>query len=268
MIAVGICGLLVVPAATGLLQPLWLAQHEALTFHLLIPSTSSRAPSLSCGRHRPGRLYCGRPGGVRSRSHQAPFDGGERVGELPELRATVRLRRRLGRNESWSPPAERRRTATAARPTGPLRSGSRRGATTLHARCGEAILGEDLRHGQHLLRGYRTPSTSWPSRGMRRAPLTSGGSPGGDGARARGSRGRGRTPGLPPAGRTAAPLAVRLSCSNGSLRSRRRVPTRGVATRIAVGPPARAHRRDEPDASPRRRSCRPFAFEHRLAHRA
>ena len=31
----------------------------------------------------------------------------------------------------------------------------------------------------------------------------------------------------------------------------------GVATRLAVGPPARAHRRDEPDASPRRRSCRP-----------
>ena len=47
--------------------------------------------------------------------------------------------------------------------------------------------------------------------------------------------------------------------------------TRGVATRLAVGPPARAHRRDEPDASPRRRSCRPsfaVAFEHRLAHRA
>ena len=51
--------------------------------------------------------------------------------------------------------------------------------------------------------------------------------------------------------------------------SRRRGPTRGVATRIAVGPPARAHRRD--DASPRRRSCRPsfaVAFEHRLADRA
>ena len=30
------------------------------------------------------------------------------------------------------------------------------------------------------------------------------------------SRVRGRTPGLPPAGRPPAPLAVRLSCSNGS----------------------------------------------------
>ena len=50
-------------------------------------------------------------------------------------------------------------------------------------------------------------------------------------------------------------------------RSRRRGSTRGVATRLAVGPAARAHRRDEHDAS-RRRSCRPsfaVAFEHRLA---
>ena len=54
-------------------------------------------------------------------------------------------------------------------------------------------------------------------------------------------------------------------------RWRCRGPARGVATRLAVGPPARAHRRDEPGASPRRRSCRPsfaVAFEHRLAHRA
>ena len=44
---------------------------------------------------------------------------------------------------------------------------------------------------------------------------------------------RGRTPGLPPAGRPAAPLAVRLSCSNGSpiaapgFYARRRDPPRG-----------------------------------------
>ena len=48
---------------------------------------------------------------------------------------------------------------------------------------------------------------------------------------------RGRTPGLPPAGRPPAPLAVRLSCSNGSpiaapgFYARRRDPPRGWSTR-------------------------------------
>ena len=58
---------------------------------------------------------------------------------------------------------------------------------------------------------------------------------------------RGQTPGLPPAGRPAAPLAVRLSCSNGSLRSRRRGsyarrcdPPRGWST--GPSPPARRAR--------------------------
>ena len=68
------------------------------------------------------------------------------------------------------------------------------------------------------------------------------------------------------------PRRWRCGCrARTALRSRRRGSTRGVATRLAVGPPARAHRPDEPDASPRRRSCRPsfaVAFEHRLAHRA
>ena len=82
---------------------------------------------------------------------------------------------------------------------------------------------------------------------------------------------RGRTPGLPPAGRPSPPLGGCGCRARTALRSRRRGSTRGVASRLAVGPPAPAHRRDEPDASPRRRSCRPsfaVAFEHRLAHRA
>ena len=118
----------------------------------------------------------------------------------------------------------------------------------------------DLSHGRALRDPYfsRRPHRLAPATPAPRAPWGSGGirAAGADSApnhRAAPTR-RGRTPGLPPAGRPAAPLAVRLSCSNASLRSRRRGSTRGVATRLAVGPPARAHRRDEPDASPRRRS--------------
>ena len=80
----------------------------------------------------------------------------------------------------------------------------------------------------------------------------------------------GRLQGCPPRGLR--PRRWRCGCrARTARRSRRRGSTRGVATRFAVGPPARVHRRDEPDASARRRSCRPsfaVAFKHRLAHRA
>ena len=76
----------------------------------------------------------------------------------------------------------------------------------------------------------------------------------------RGGQLRGRTPGLPPPGggggaaRAAGGVAVVLQrLADPEPRS-----TRGGGTRLTVGPPARAHRPvDEPDASPRRRSCRP-----------
>ena len=75
--------------------------------------------------------------------------------------------------------------------------------------------------------------------------------------------------GCPPAGRPSAPQAVRLSCSNGSLRIAAPGFLRAASRRASrLVHRTRGHRRDEPDASPRRRSCRPFAFEHRLAHRA
>ena len=48
---------------------------------------------------------------------------------------------------------------------------------------------------------------------------------------------RGGLQGLPPAGRPPAPLAVRLSCSNGSPIAAPEVLRAGVATRLAVGPP-------------------------------
>ena len=57
---------------------------------------------------------------------------------------------------------------------------------------------------------------------------------------------RGRTPGLPPAGRpppAAGGAAVVLRTAR---RSRRRGSTCGVATCLAVGPAARSHRPDEP----------------------
>ena len=78
---------------------------------------------------------------------------------------------------------------------------------------------------------------------------------------------RGWTLGLPPAGRPPAPRAVRLSCSNGSPIVAAGFPRAAwrPASRL-VDPPE--PRRDEPDASPRRRSCRTsfaVAFEHRLA---
>ena len=61
----------------------------------------------------------------------------------------------------------------------------------------------------------------------------------------------------PGADSRAAPCGASGRAAGGAAVVLERLSTRGVATRIAVGPPARAHRRDEPDASPRRRSCRP-----------
>ena len=88
----------------------------------------------------------------------------------------------------------------------------------------------------------------------------------------------GQTTARPGADSRAAPCGASVRAAGGAAVVLERLSdrgaggsTRGVATRLAVGPPARAHRRDEPDASPRRRSCRPsfaVAFEHRLAHRA
>ena len=55
--------------------------------------------------------------------------------------------------------------------------------------------------------------------------------------------------GCPLRVRPSPPLAVRMSCPNGLRRTRRRGSTRGGATRLAVGPPARAHR--APPRAPR-----------------
>ena len=68
---------------------------------------------------------------------------------------------------------------------------------------------------------------------------------------------RGQTPGLPPAGRPPAPLAVRLSCSNGSPIAAPEVLRAGVATRLEVGPPDPSPRTRRARCVPRRRSCRP-----------